>query len=94
MNKTYLYVIAPNEAGPSKIGFSNDPDKRVRQLQTGCPERLSLQYVQETTLTEARRIEKSIHQTLGYLRKTGEWFDLTVSDAILEVQHGMMSERY
>jgi hypothetical protein len=88
---TYLYVIAASESGPVKIGYSAVPEKRVRQLQTGHPQPLALFYQQGTDLASAKLIERLVHRTIGYLRSHGEWFDLTVEDAIAEVQVGLMS---
>ena len=90
--QTYLYVIAALEQGPVKIGYSYDPDKRVRQLQTGAPHRLSLFYKQAVAVKQAKRIEGQIHRTLGYIRSHGEWFNMSVTDAISEVKFGLMSE--
>ena len=91
MINTYLYVIAASPEGPCKIGFSANPEKRVRQLQTGHAYLLKLQYSQVVPNHEARRIEKQIHRTIGYRRSQGEWFSVTVDEAIAEVQFGLMS---
>ncbi len=91
MIKTYLYVIASSVEGPCKIGYSVQPEKRVRQLQTGHAQTLKLHYSELVPQHEARRIEKQIHTTIGYLRSRGEWFNITVNDAIAEVQFGLMS---
>lgn len=91
MNDTHIYVIAYDEAGPVKIGYSADPSRRVRQLQTGQANKLVLYYSQDVSRDEARKIEKMIHETNGYLRGRGEWFNMSVEDAIVEVKHGLMS---
>jgi hypothetical protein len=90
-DNTYLYVIASSPEGPCKIGFSANPEKRVRQLQTGHAYLLNLHYSQVVPNNEARKIERLVHQTIGYRRSKGEWFDISVSDAIAEVQVGLMS---
>ena len=92
-DNTYLYVIAATPEGPCKIGFSANPEKRVRQLQTGHAHLLTLQYKQVVPTNEARRIERQIHQTIGYRRSRGEWFNVDVSEAIAEVQFGLMSAK-
>lgn len=89
-DKTYLYVIAACETGPCKIGFSARPEKRVRQLQTGHSENLKLYYSQEVCPSEVRKIERLVHNTIGYLRSRGEWFNVNVEDAITEVKVGLM----
>ena len=89
--ETYLYVIAASPEGPTKISHSVRPDRRVKQLQTGHAARLAVFYQQGVSSKDAQRIERSIHNTLGYLRVQGEWFDISVDDAISEVKFGLMS---
>ena len=91
MSETYIYVISASEQGPTKIGYSCDPETRVRKLQTGHANKLRLYYKQAVADHEARKLERQIHTTLGYLRTHGEWFNLNVTDAIAEVQFGLMS---
>ena len=67
------------------------PEKRVKQLQTGHADQLNLFYQQDVDAKEAKRIEKMVHRTLGHLRLRGEWFKLSVTDAISEVKFGLMS---
>ena len=90
--ETYLYVIAGEYEGPVKIGYSVNPEKRVRQLQTGAAYKLSVYYQQNVNEREARKIERNIHRTLGHLRSHGEWFNLSVDQAVAEVKFGLMSE--
>ncbi len=90
--ETYLYVIAESYEGPVKIGYSAQPEKRLKQLQTGASTKLNLCYQQSVKNNEAKRIERMIHKTLGYKRSHGEWFNLSVEEAIIEVQFGLMSE--
>ncbi len=91
MEETFIYIIAASENGPVKIGYSERPERRVRQLQTGHATKLKLYFSQPVAKSDARRIEKLIHTTVSYRRVVGEWFDLRVSDAIAEVQVGLMS---
>jgi hypothetical protein len=88
---TYLYVIASAEHGPCKIGYSINPEKRLKQLQTGHAHPLKLWFAQAVPNHEARRIERQIHCTIGHLRTKGEWFSVSVNDATTEVQVGLMS---
>lgn len=39
---TFVYAIASAKSGPVKIGYSQDPQERLKQLQTGNPERLHI----------------------------------------------------
>jgi hypothetical protein len=82
----FIYVISAHEQGPCKIGFAKDCEKRLRQLQTGHPDRLHIRYREEFAPEQVRGIEKIIHETVRLQRQRGEWFSLSVADAILEVQ--------
>jgi hypothetical protein len=56
--------------GDIKIGFSDNPAKRLAQLQTGQPQRLRLL---ATIPGDARR-EREIHARFARHRRQGEWF--------------------
>lgn len=81
----FIYVIASREEGPCKIGFAKSPESRLRQLQTGHPERLTLWFTQEIKHENVRRVEKIIHESVKFDRSTGEWFRIDVAAAIAEV---------
>lgn len=42
---TFVYFIGESDDGPVKIGFAKDPIARLRQMQTGNPRRLRIEYV-------------------------------------------------
>ncbi len=86
----YLYVIAASKNGPVKLGYSKHPDKRLKQLQTGNPEILILHHCEMVEIDNIRRAEKELHRILGYCRLKGEWFNMSVDDAILEAVHARM----
>lgn len=86
---TSIYVIGPTE-GPFKIGYSANPTARLSSLQTGRTDTLVLHYSEETETDKAKVIEKLIHRTLGYKRIRGEWFDVTLEEAIGEVRHAFI----
>ena len=89
MNKSFIYVIGDN-ASPYKIGFTKDPNKRLKSLQTGNPSKLNMLYKQEINESETKFIEKQIHNVLKRKQVSGEWFDITLEDAILEVKYAVM----
>ena len=72
MNKD-LYVIQTDITGAIKIGISNNPKRRLRQLQTGSPYKLKLL----TIVTGRGDLERSLHTSLKPYKKAckGEWFD-------------------
>ncbi len=72
----YVYLIQSLENGYYKIGVSTQPQKRLKQLQTGNSSTLKLI---DAFLSEyAMKIEKSLHNRYSYLKKEGEWFDLSI----------------
>jgi hypothetical protein len=60
--------------GYTKIGIADDPWKRVRELQTGCPERIALRGVFEPEGTSAYEMERVMHTILAPFQSSGEWF--------------------
>lgn len=58
-------------AGDSlKIGYSADPEARVKQLQTGCPMEIAL----AGKIFGSEESEALWHRTFAKYRTTGEWF--------------------
>lgn len=55
---SFIYVIGEPEDGPLKIGYSKDPIARLRNMQTGNPRRLRIEYV----LVGGMETEKLLHQ--------------------------------
>ncbi len=89
---SYLYVIAASDNGPVKLGLSIHPEKRVKQLQTGSVETYHLYHKELVEVSCLKKAEKSLHRLLSHKRMRGEWFDLTVTDAIDEVKFIRMTE--
>lgn len=66
-----------------KIGVAASIPSRVKQLQTGNPNRLSVLYlIDAKTQIEALRIEQKYHKFFEKKRKLGEWFDLKEKDLL------------
>lgn len=93
MEISYLYVIAADPNGPTKLGISKDPDSRLRQLQTGHAQRLRLYYQEPVPASQARLFEGLLHRQVSFLRTHGEWFDLSVADAIAHVQFTLIEHQ-
>lgn len=81
----FLYVIGP-EIGHQKIGISKNVEKRLKSLQTGNSNKLFIHHTEEVSDCQVRLIEKKIHKELNYIKKTGEWFEMTKEDAIAFLQ--------
>ena len=77
----YLYVIGPKE-GPQKIGITGDVKQRLHTLQTGFPETLFVHHYEEIEAKSVRKLEKKVHTELNHKRAKGEWFNITVEEAI------------
>lgn len=76
----YVYIIT-NSNGFVKVGVSKNPEKRVKQLQTGNGEKLELIFTEEFACTRKHllQVEKKIHKNLSTMcsKKTGEWFQIS-----------------
>lgn len=84
---SFIYIISPdNNPNLCKIGLSKNPEKRLKQLQTGNAEKLVLKYTKEIAETKVKTMEKTIHQTLRLYKESGEWFSISVDNAILELE--------
>lgn len=70
-----IYLIGNTQKEVCKIGYSAAPEKRLAQLQTGCPFSLELLAVQEGSFTE----ERILHNMLKNEKLEGEWFNLTTT---------------
>ena len=69
-----------SESGAFKIGrTAQDPGKRLKQLQTGSSEILSL--VCSFSTSNSLLLEKMLHRHYSAKKKTGEWFSLEDDEA-------------
>ena len=75
-----IYLIQSQEDGYYKIGVSKHPKKRVKQLQTGNSSELKL--IETYQSEHANKIEKILHNQLLHCKKEGEWFDISLPDAL------------
>lgn len=72
--QAFVYFIE-NQAGHVKIGWSKDPVKRLKTLQTGSSDPLTLVYVAGfIDVADARCCERELHHWLAARRVYGEWF--------------------
>jgi hypothetical protein len=77
----YLYAIQDTQSGYIKLGYSSDPEQRLRELQTGNSGALRLIHRARIREDRARTVEQRLHLELNHHRVRGEWFDLTESRA-------------
>lgn len=70
---SFVYFIANRGQGTVKIGFSNDPEKRLIQLQTSNHEQLEILAIIEAD----EKTEGILHDRFKAYRLNGEWFKLS-----------------
>ena len=79
----FVYVLL-DQSGRRKLGkTTNSVEKRVKQLQTGNAEQITIEY--RLAVNDMRRAETAIHALFAAsrLRINGEWFNLSESELIL-----------
>jgi hypothetical protein len=84
--KNYVYVIS-GEHGRQKIGVSDNPRQRIKELQTGSPFPLNFEFVGEAENGNAGAIEVEAHFTLNQHKAPGgdEWFVVPPDVAVTAV---------
>jgi hypothetical protein len=65
-----VYVITCRDLGVAKIGYSNDPLRRVQFLKTGSPAPVKL----EAVIPADERNERELHKAFADNHSHGEWF--------------------
>lgn len=78
--KKHIYLIKLSESGYYKIGYSNNINKRIKELSTGNAENIDL--IDSYYSVYYKEIEKFLHNTLKSKNIKGEWFDLDILDEI------------
>ena len=76
MTTQYLYLIT--DCRYYKLGIAKNVEKRRRQLQTGTPNKLSIEAFYP--VTDARKKEKYLHTKYASKKRQGEWFALSEKD--------------
>lgn len=70
MSEGFIYTLVGAESGKVKVGFSENPEQRYKQIQQGLNERVELIGYAPGT----RWQEKRLHRLLAPLRVRGEWY--------------------
>ena len=77
--KGFVYLLrAPLAPGVYKIGRSDDPERRLKDIQCMSPIGIALECVKPTN--DMGRVEALLHSRFDSKRKHGEWFWLTEED--------------
>lgn len=66
----YVYFIKSGDGGPVKVGWSENPQMRLAQLQSAHHETLTL----IDAVPGGRDVEAAVHAQLAESRVRGEWF--------------------
>ena len=77
----YLISNSKSDKGPVKIGYSHHPPSRLKEIQTGNPEKLAIWgSISVKDRLVAKAIEKVIHSHLkaNNVQAQGEWFNINV----------------
>lgn len=77
----YVYIIKNTETGRIKVGVGGDPEKRLKQLQTGNDCSLELVYT-SFLCSNAFDLESAVHEKFQNHLVRGEWFDLPAAEVI------------
>ena len=78
MNKIYL-IKSLNE-GIYKIGVSKNPNKRLKEVQTGNPAPVEIIQLYESEI--AYKIETALHNRYSHYNTHGEWFELSIMEEV------------
>lgn len=84
MPAVFVYVIS-GDHGRQKIGSSDNPRQRIKDLQTGSPFPLKFEFIGETENLGGGAIEVEAHFMLAQHRAAGEWFVVPPDVAITAV---------
>jgi hypothetical protein len=83
---TYIYVIGCG--GYRKIGYANDPKKRLKGIQTGNPRPCIIEYARPLLNVNVTAAEAAAHAELKAKRAQGEWFRCSLDQAIKAISRG------
>lgn len=72
-SRSFIYIIREEGKGRLKIGISNNPEKRLKTLQTGSAEDLTLLYT-SLVCSNSLEIEANVHKHFKEYLVRGEWF--------------------
>lgn len=94
MRIAYVYVIG-REDGPVKVGYSVNPEDRIKELQSGAAFKLEIFHLAEAkNRKHAYTIEHDFHAVFSAKRLFGEWFDMNADSAAEGVDICMSTEQH
>lgn len=79
----YVYIVSCANVDFIKIGITNDPQRRLTELQANSPYVVSMALLIECMDSlAAQQTEKLLHELMRNSRSNGEWFLATAASAI------------
>ena len=75
-----IYLIKSLNEGIYKIGVSKNPNKRLKEVQTGNPAPVEIVQLYETE--NAYKIESALHNRYSHFNTHGEWFELSIKEEV------------
>jgi hypothetical protein len=81
----FVYLINENTTNLYKIGVSNNPEKRLKSLQTSNGNKLLLVAQFQTSFNF--KLEKFVHQQYHKNKQEGEWFLFETNEVNLFLQY-------
>ena len=79
----WIYVIETETA--CKIGYSENPRRRIAQIQTMCPDEFKRVFI-SCCSPDVMRIEKNLHRQFAKYKTKGEWFRTDYEKIVYEVK--------
>lgn len=73
MKKRYVYLVK-SENGLYKIGVSNNVERRIKQLQTGSPDKIIM--IDKFLSDYPFKVESTLHRINNIDNISGEWYSL------------------
>ena len=86
-----VYIIRQGDTRLFKIGVSNNPMRRLKNLQTGNPHPLKMMFSVACHGLSAYEAEALIHRHLSKERVKGEWFDIQSDDRVVSIAQCMLN---
>lgn len=89
MTEDFVYMIGSTGTGMVKLGYSKDPGKRLKELQTGNPYTIEVL----ATVPGSIELEQVLHVWFADLAYRGEWFCFPQRDQVDQLREALNSFR-
>lgn len=93
-----LYILQNGNTNQYKIGITNNLNRRIMELQTGCPGNLKIvklyTHYRRDIIEKYERVLHKYYTKCGCrIRPTGEWFELRKTDINFLTQPNTIKEQ-